>query len=564
MSLRTRISPEERRKSLRKLLGQKDFIRVLEAHNGLSAIIANNIKVNMGDEIYEFDAIWESSLTDSAAKGYPDANVVGPESRYETIRQILNSSTKPLIVDGDTGGEATNFEYFVRNLENMGVSMVIIEDKVFPKRNSLDPVADQTLEDPDIFAIKIKRGKKVQFSPDFMITARIESLISGSGLQDALIRARKYLNAGADAIMIHSKEDNPNNIFNFAREYHKLLDELNLKKPLVCVPTTYNIVTEDELRDHGFNIVIYANHMLRSAHKIMQETALQILKSKRAFEAESLCSPVRTIFEDVGFLEVREKDLKYKKGKIHVIIPAAGKDPIFDIPKSMIKIKGKTILQRQVDLLKNCGIKEITLIKGYKKELIKMEGINYVINDEYDKTYILHSLFKAKNYMKNGFIYINSDILFDEQIINSLLNVKQDIVLVMDNSYTYHKHEIDKKLDLVLTKHKPIKEQRMLYRKDNEIIRIGKNIDKTMADYEYIGIAYFSEEGVNIAKKIYDDCFANHIGSFHEAESFEKASFTDFIQEIVDRGFNVYIIEVYKGWFEIHNKKDIEIADKWL
>ncbi|MFX1495671.1 MAG: isocitrate lyase/phosphoenolpyruvate mutase family protein, partial [Promethearchaeota archaeon] len=511
-------------------------------------------------EIYEFDAIWESSLTESAAKGYPDANVIGPESRYDTIRQILNSSTKPVIVDGDTGGDATNFEYFVRHIEDMGVSMVIIEDKIFPKRNSLDPASNQTQEDPDIFAIKIERGKNVQLSQDFMIAARIESFISGAGLEDAIFRAKKYLNAGADAIMIHSKDDSPSDIFNFAKKYY----EIDLRKPLICVPTTYNIVTEDDLRKHGFNIVIYANHLLRSAHKIMKETALNILKNRRAFEAESLCSPVRTIFEDVGFLEIREKDLKYTKGKIRVIIPAAGRDPIFDIPKSIINIKGKSILQRQIDLLKNCGIKDITVVKGYKKELVNIEGVKYTINDDYDNTYILYSLFKAKEDMPNGFIYLNSDILFNEQIINNLLNVKQDIVLVVDNSYTYHKHEIDKKLDLVLTKNKPTKEQRMLYRKDNEIIRIGKNINKNMADYEYIGIAYFSENGVNIIRKIYYDCLANHRGPFHESDSFEKASFTDFIQEIIDRGFKVHLLEVYKGWFEIHNKKDIEIAEKWL
>ncbi|MFX1361178.1 MAG: phosphoenolpyruvate mutase [Promethearchaeota archaeon] len=560
MALLNRIAPEKRRGTLKKILHEKNFVRVIEAHNGLSAIIANNIKINEEDEIYEFDAIWESSLTESAAKGYPDANVIGPESRYETIRQILNSSTKPLIVDGDTGGDATNFEYFVRHLEDMGVSMVIIEDKTFPKRNSLDPASNQTQEDPDIFAIKIERGKNIQLSPDFMIAARIESFISGSGLEDAIFRAKKYLNAGADAIMIHSKDDSPSDIFNFAKKYY----EMDLKKPLICVPTTYNIVTEDELRNHGFNIVIYANHLLRSAHKIMKETALNILKNRRAFEAESLCSPVRTIFEDVGFLEVREKDLKYTKGKIRVIIPAAGKDPIFDIPKSIIDIKGKPILQRQIDLLKNCGIKDVTVVKGYKKELVNIEGVKYIINDDYDDTYILYSLFKAKEDMINGFIYLNSDILFNEQIINNLLNVKHDIVLVVDNSYAYHKHEIDKKLDLVLTKNKPTKEQRMLYRKDNEIIRIGKYIDKNMADYEYIGIAYFSEYGVNIIRKIYYDCLTNHRGPFHEADSFEKASFTDFIQEMIDRGFKVHLLEVYKGWFEIHNKKDVEFAEKWL
>ena len=562
MSLKNRISPEERRKLLKNLLDQKKFIRAIEAHNGLSAIIANNIYIKEGDEIYEFDAIWESSLTDSAAKGYPDADIIGPESRYNTIREIINSSTKPLIVDGDTGGDATSFEYFVRTLEDMGVSMVIIEDKTFPKRNSLDPKSKQTQEDPNTFAVKIERGKSVQLSSEFMIAARIESFISGAGLEDAIFRAKKYLNAGADAIMIHSKKDNAEDIFDFAQEYHLLLDELEMKKPLICVPTTYNTIYENQLREKGFNIVIYANHLLRAAHKVMRETALNILKSKRAFEAESLCTPINTIFEEVGFIEVREKDLKYKRGKIRTIIPAAGKDVNFDIPKALIKIKGKEILLRQKDNLKNCGIEDITIVKGYKKELINLEGFKYFINNDYEDTHILHSLFKAEEDMVDGFIYLNSDVLFDQQVIENLLNVKYDIVLVVDNSYTYHKHDLDKRLDLVLAKNKPSAEHRTLHLKENEAIRIGKTIDKNMADYEYVGIAYFSEYGANIIRKIYHECKMSHKGRFHEAESFKKASFTDFIQEVIDRGFRVSLLEVHKGWYEIHNKKDIEIVEK--
>ncbi len=564
MSLRNRISPEDRRKVLKKLINERNFIRAIEVHNGFSAIIANDIKEKIGDEFFEFDALWESSLTDSAAKGYPDVDIIGPESRYETIRQILNCSHKTLIVDGNTGGDATNFEYFVRTLEDMGVSMVIIEDKMFPKRNSLVSGTIQTQENPDVFAIKIKRGKKVQISKDFMIVARIESLISGLGLKDAIFRAKKYLNAGADGIMIHSKETNPKDIIDFAKEYQKLTDELGFRKPLVCVPTTYNTITEDELREVGFNIVIYANHLLRSAHKAMKETAINILRNKRGFEAESKCSSLKSIFEDVGFLEVKEKDMKYVKGKIRIIIPAAGKDPTFTIPKSMIKVKGKTILQRQLETLNNCGIKDVTVIRGFKKNLVNVEGIKYIDNDDYENYHILYSLFKAEQDMNEGFMYINSDVLFDERLIKDLLNSKNDIVLAVDNSYRYHKHEIDKKLDLVLSKNKPSEERRMLFQKDNEIIRIGKNIDKNIADYEYIGIAYFSENGTDIIKKIYNESKINHSGSFHEAASFEKASFTDFIQEIIDRGFKVDLLEVYKGWIEIHNEKDIEIAERFL
>ncbi len=558
------ILPYLRRNMLKELLQKKKIVKIIEAHNGLSAIIANNIKEIYQDEILEFDGFWVSSFTDSAAKGYPDIEVVGLESRYETIRQILNGSNKPLIIDGDTGGEAANFEYFIRALEDMGVSMVIIEDKKFPKRNSLEGGTIQDQEDPEIFATKIKRGKEVQISNDFMIVARIESLISGLGLKDAIFRAKKYLKAGADGIMIHSKQSDPKEILDFAREYENLSRDLGFRKPLICVPTTYNTITEDELVEQGFNIVIYANHLLRAAHKAMKETASMILKYKRTFEAESMCSPVKAVFKDVGFLDVKEKDLKYIKGPTKVIIPAAGSDPDFIIPKGMTPINGKPVLQRQIETLNNCKIKDIVVIRGYGKEEFYIEGARYIDNDEYEKYYILHSLFKAEEEMEGGFIFIYSDILFNEQIIKNLLSAKGDIILVLDNSYTYHKHKIDKNLELVLTKNKPSEQDRDLYQLENEIIRIGRGINMDMADYEFTGIAYFSEYGVEIIRKIYNECKMSHKGNFHEADSFENASFIDLIQEVVDRGFRVDILEVHKGWFEIHTKKDIKTAERLI
>ena len=564
LKLKGRILPNDRRSILKKLLINKGFVRILETHNGLSAIIANNIKEKVRDEILEFDGFWFSSFTDSASKGYPDIEIIGVESRYETIRQVLNSSNKPIIIDGDTGGEAAKFEYFIRSLEDMGVSMVIIEDKKFPKRNSLESGTIQDQEDPDVFATKIKRGKEVQISNDFMLIARIESLISGAGLKDAIYRAKKYLLAGADGIMIHSKNINPKEIFDFANEYEKLSKELGDRKPLVCVPTTYNTITEDELKDHGFNIVIYANHLLRAAHKAMKETASIILRNKRAFEAEAMCSPVKTVFKDVGFLDVKEKDMKYIKGPIKVIIPAAGTDPEFEIPKAMTILKGKPILQRQIETLKNCGISEIIVIRGFKKEEFNVDGVKYINNEEYDKYYILHSLFKAEEEMEGGFIFIYSDILFNEKIIKNLLISKGDIILVLDNSYTYHKHKIDKNLELILTKNKPSEQTRDLYQVENEIIRIGRTINMDMADYEFTGIAYFSEYGVEIIRRIYNECNLNHKGNFHEADSFNKASFIDLIQEVIDRGFRVDILEVHKGWFEIHTRKDVDVAEKLI
>ena len=354
MTLLNNILPETRRGKLKALLDREKIVRVLEAHNGLSGIIANNACIEgQSNEVpvqREFDAIWESSLTDSASKGHPDIEIVSFDSRLQSINEILAVTHKPMIVDGDTGGDANNFEYMVTKLERAGVSAVIIEDKVFPKRNSLEPGVQQTLQEPEVFAQKIHRGKSVQISSDFMIIARLESLIAGKSVDDAISRAQIYLETGADGVMIHSKEKDPAQIMEFAKRYQEMTQKINLKKPMVCVPTTYNTLTEDELRTAGFRIVIYANHLLRSANKAMEETARTILLNQRSFEADPICSPVREIFKTVGFLDVKEKDKLDEDNKnTPVIIPAAGEDPSLSSilngkPKSMFEIAGKTLL----------------------------------------------------------------------------------------------------------------------------------------------------------------------------------------------------------------------------
>lgn len=561
------ISSDKRCALLKKKIQDKGFVRVIEVHNGISALIGEKAQVKQKNEIVEYDGLWESSLTDTASKGMPDAEIVGYDSRLHTIDEILSVTTKPIIVDGDTGGSPSQFEYLVKKLERLGVSAVIIEDKVFPKRNSLDTFAKQTLEDPDRFSEKIQRGNDVKNSDDFMIIARIESLIAGAGLEDAIKRAEKYIKAGVDGIMIHSKKDEPDDIIAFAEEYNKLCTKLQKRPPLVAVPTTYNLITDQELADKGYNVIIHANHLLRAAHKAMKETAETILLSDRNFEVEPKCSPVPEIFRDVGFDWIKAQDQKYmKEQRISVIIPAAGKDLAFKgMPKTMTKIGNKTILERQLEIIRKVGLRKICVVRGYEGEKINLKDIKYYDNTEYDKKHSLHSLFCAKDSMDNGFILIYSDILFNENLLKSLLESGSDIVLLVDNSYRYHKHEIDKKLDLVISKEKKASHYRTLKpSKMIELTQIGKNVCKDDADYEFIGIAYFSEKGAEILKKVYDDCKKNAKGKFHEAESFDQASETDIIQEIINRGFTVNALEVYKGWIEIHNKKDIEIAEKML
>lgn len=565
MSLQFKISPEKRLSSLKKQLRKKGFLRIIEVHNGLSALIGQMTRVEQNGDFVEYDGFWESSFTDSASKGLPDAEIVSFDSRLHTIDEILAVTKKPLIVDGDTGGSPSQFEYSVKQLERLGVSAVIIEDKTFPKRNSLDPLAKQTLEKPEVFAQKIQRGNDVKLHKDFMIIPRIESLISGVGMKDALDRAEIYINAGADGIMIHSKKEMPDEILAFAKEYEKLCDSLGCNPPLVAIPTTYNLITDQELASHGFNIIIHANHLMRSAHKAIKKSAETILFNDRSFEVEPFCSSVSEVFEDVGFEWIKAQDRKYlKEQQIPVIIPAAGRDPYFkNIPKSLINIGGKSILEHQLEIIRKVGLRNIVLVRGYAGNEFKRKDVTYYDNQEFDNKSSLHSLFCAKDVMDEGFILVFSDILFNEGIFKALVDSNGDIVLLVDNSYRYHKHDIDKKLDLVLSKKKRSSYYRTLQPSAMiDVMGIGKDTNKNDADYEFIGMAYFSKKGADILKKVYEDCKEKVKGEFHEAESFNKAAITDIIQEIIDRGFTVNALEVYKGWMEIHNKKDKEIAEK--
>ena len=285
-------TPEIRMKMLRRLLNVKPIVRILEAHNGLTGLIAEHTKIEKDNILREFDGMWLSSLTDSTAKGKPDIECVDLTSRVNTINEIMEVTTKPIIFDGDTGGISEHFVFMVKTLERLGVSAVIVEDKIGLKRNSLFGIeVIQTQDTIENFSYKISQGKKAQVTDDFMIIARIESLILEKGMEDALIRAKAYIEAGADGIMIHSKSKNHKEIFRFCEEYNKF----DYTVPLTVVPTTYSKITEKELIRAKVNIVIYANHLLRSAYPPMLKAAESILLNERSYEASEFCIPIKDV-----------------------------------------------------------------------------------------------------------------------------------------------------------------------------------------------------------------------------------------------------------------------------
>ena len=388
-------------------------------------------------------------------------------------------------------------------------------------------------------------------------------------MEDAVRRAKIYLQAGVDGIMIHSKSKSADEILEFAKRYKLISKELNLNKILVCVPTTYNQITENELSNAGFQIIIYANHLLRSAYKAMTETAKTILRDQRSLEADPLCSTVREIFKTVGFLDVKEKDQENEQTKnVPVIIPAAGEDSVLretlnGKPKAMLEICGKTLLEHQIHALNNNNLKDITVIAGYGREQMRADGINILENPNFKNGSVLNSLFIGKEKMMNGFIMLYSDILMKDEIIKNLMNRREDIILVADNSTQYHATQEGNILDFIIGKHQNKRVRREIrFASENVVAKIGSKINPETASHEFIGLAKFSKTGAEQLIETYNDVLNNYQGQFQESEDISQLNLTDLIQEMIDRGFTVNYMEIHKGWLEINNTEHIALAEK--
>jgi phosphoenolpyruvate mutase len=285
-------TPDLRRERLRRLISSQKIVRIIEAHNGLTGLIVENTEIEEDGHPVQFDGMWMSSLTDSTSRGKPDIEVVTTSARVKTLEDILEVTTKPIIYDGDSGGLPEHFVFTVKTLERLGVSAIIIEDKVGLKKNSLfGKSGGQSQDSIENFCLKIQSGKKAQVTSEFMIIARIESLILEQGEDDAIRRAEAYIEAGADGILIHSKSKLFDEVQSFCQRFRKN----DKDTPIIVVPSTYNYITEQELINSGVNIVIYANHLLRSAYPAMTKVAQQILKDKSSINTDKDCMPIKEI-----------------------------------------------------------------------------------------------------------------------------------------------------------------------------------------------------------------------------------------------------------------------------
>ncbi|MDY6934151.1 MAG: isocitrate lyase/phosphoenolpyruvate mutase family protein [Spirochaetota bacterium] len=539
---------------LRDLFKRDGFFKIVGAHNGLTARLV---------ELAGFEGIWASSLEVSASHAVPDANILTMIDYLNAAIDMNEAVSIPIVVDVDQGyGNSTNVIHMVKKFEAAGIAGIVMEDKLFPKQNSLLADGRQELASIAEFVGKVMAAKNAQISKDFMVIARTEALIAGWGQEEAMKRARAYVDAGADGIMIHSKKDTPDEILEFVNAW-------DCDVPLVIVPTNYHSFTEDKIKNYPkIKMVIYANHVIRSAVTAIKETLREIKKTGGIDTVSPKLIPISELFELQGTTDMKENEKRFLmsgKEKINVIIPAAGAplDPklreviLKDTPVCMLDVNGKSILQRNVEILNSLGISSINVVVGYNSNKINIEGINKIMNTNFEETGVLDSIMCAEEQMDGKTLIIYSDILFEKRILEGLIKKDDDIVLVIDSSYKERKIDESKLLDLVIAKDDPAKGERILkLEEDNEIIKIGQDIPKDKANFEFVGIALFSKKGIGILKK-----FCNETKNLNKG--FKKSDLGDFnriIQKIIDEGNKVSCFEVHKGWTEVHTFEDYKMV----
>jgi len=543
-------------RQLRELFNKDGVIRIVGAHDGLGAKLV---------ELNGFDGIWASGFEISASHAVPDANILTMTQYLEAASTMNDAVSIPVVADCDTGyGNSNNVMHMVRKYEAAGIAAVTIEDKMFPKVNSYIP-GRQELAPIAEFVGKILAAKNTQQTEDFMVIARVEALIAGWGQEEALRRAHAYAEAGANAILIHSKSSTPDEIVSFAKSW-------DFSAPLIIVPTAYPMITLEEINKLGIKMVIYANHGLRASIKAANEALSEIKRAGRLDTINDRIVPMSQVFELQGMIEMKKQEEVYLRSgeePIKAIIPAAGAprnqeslEPLLqDTPLAMLDINGKSLLQRNVETLNKSKLYDISVITGYKKDTFALEGLNYIHNPKYSSEHILSSIMCAEGEMDGKTLIIYADILFENSLIERLKSLESDFVIVVDNSFNKSLKR-NKKLDLVITREALPKGDRILtYDRLYNVEKIGSTFLDEDRSAEFIGITMLSKKGAEIFKKEYHKALAEYKNKpFFEAEDILQASFADFLNYLIELGHNVKVLQVNSGWMEIHTFDNYKYA----
>lgn len=538
-----------RAKQLRSLIESDQLEFILEAHNGLSAKVV---------EEAGFKGIWASGLTISAQFGVRDNNEASWTQVLDNVEFMADAVSLPILLDGDTGyGNFNNMRRLVNKLEQRQVAGVCIEDKLFPKTNSFIKGQAQALADIDEFCGKIKAGKDAQMDEDFVIVARVEAFIAGWGLSEALKRAEAYYSAGADAILMHSALASAEEVLAFKQEWGD-------RAPVVIVPTKYYSTPTEVFREQQFSLVIWANHLLRSALQAMQKTAATIKQEENLLQVEDQVSSVSEVFRIQGAAELKQAEDMYlpssaaEEYRAIVLAASRGKelgDLTADKPKTMIRAGGRTLLEHIVDSYNASNIKDITVVRGYQKSQVNIPSLRYVDNDDFDTTSELVSLEKALIEVKElpcaSLIVSYGDVLFRKYIIDLLKESDATFVIVVDVNWQESRNK-NRDADYV---HASQAHSRMAYHKDVELLKIGSALSEQAIHGEWMGLLKVAREGLGTLERV--------LGTLRQSENFSQLQIPSLLNALIEEGEKIAIAYTTGNWLDIDSVEDAMIAGEF-
>ena len=543
---------------LHELLARPGLVPAVGAHDALSAKLI---------EAAGFPVVWSSSFTVSAAqRAMPDVNLLTMTETVEAAAHINRAVGLPVIADCDNGyGNAVNVVRTVEEYERAGIAGLCFEDNIFPKKCSLYPGMRRELLSAEEHAGKIRAAKRAQRDPATMIIARTEALIAGWGMKEALGRAHAYAEAGADMILMHSKAPTAAEVLEFMRRWDR-------PTPIVVVPTLYPAVTFEELEAAGVKLVIWANQVLRGAVKGIQATLETLQRARRLSALDDHIVTLEEIYRHVGveeFKAIEREFLPRGQSDTRAVIIGAGSGKSLlpltqDRPKCMLDIKGRTVLERQLDVLRACGVQDIAVVRGYRKETVVAPGARLYDNDAYEETGELASLFAAEAELRGRFAFLYGDVLFERAVLEKVLRAPGDIVIAVDRAWVDQRDRLlplAKPVDLVVTSDPPRPSRRSLGEEESDrLVRIGQRLPPDAATGEFIGLACFSARGAELLREAWARARAAGDGPLHEADRVSTAAFTDILQALVDAGHPVTCVSTYKGWLEIDTFEDYQRA----
>ena len=525
---------------LKGLITRPELAFLMEAHNGLSAKIA---------EEAGFEGIWGSGLSISAALGCRDNNEASWTQVLEVVEFMADATSIPILLDGDTGyGNFNSMRRLVRKLEQRGCAGVCIEDKIFPKTNSFIRGTAQPLAEIDEFAGKIKAGKEAQSDDDFIIVARVEAFIAGWGLTEALKRAEAYRKAGADAILIHSALRSPSEILEFKKEWGDRL-------PVVIVPTKYYTTPTEVFRDAGFSTVIWANHLMRSAITVMQKTARRIHEEQSLLNVEGDVVSVAEVFRLQGEAELERAEKLYLPNNgqtTRAIVLAASRgaelgDLTKDKPKAMVDVAGQPILAHIAATYRESNVKDITVVRGYKKEAVTLTSLSYVDNDAFDTTQEVVSLAKAKRALEGQTIVSYGDVLFKKYIVQELVETTEDFVICVDANWRESRNK-GRAADFVVCSEPNSKRAFLSKVLLKDFVTDGERSDVTG---EWMGFLKVSDRGAQVLRGLLERA------EQEDRPRFDAMKMPDLLRLVLRGGHEVRVLYTTGHWLDVDAVDDV-------